>query len=335
MQAATGDPNSMFESCQDSKQDPSRVTQRGKTPFFSPDGQWIGFWRAEDRILRKVSLSGGSPIEIAPTESPLVALWTSNDEIVIEGFAQNGELWSIPASGGTPKSIDVRDRADGEYISLRARVPGSNDLLVASTSADGTCLDVLSRETGKRRRLLRGGRNRPAFYTRTGHLVYSDGNTLLAVPVNRRSEPIGDPTVVLHGIDQAYLHSNVGVSDNGTVIYVPVDRVREAELLWLDREGNATPVPGGRAPILSASLSPDGQEAVVDLVVGTKEQGWVFDLERGTKRLLVSEDYGGPAIWNRDGNFITYASGRDGNVVYRTRADGTNSAELLMRRDSL
>ena len=80
--------------------------------------------------------------------------------------------------------------------------------------------------------------------------MYSDGNTLLAVPVNQRSEPVGDPTVVLHGIDQAYLHSNVALSDNGTVIYVPVDHVREAELLWLDREGNATPVPGGRAPVL-------------------------------------------------------------------------------------
>ena len=307
-------------------------TETATTPFFSPDGQWIGFWRAEDRILRKVSVSGGSPIEIAPTESPLGALWTSNGEIVIEGFPQIGELWSIPAGGGTPKAIEVRDRADGESISLRARVPGSNDLLVASTGADGTWLDVLSRETGKRRRLLRGGRNRPACYTSTGHLVYSDGNTLLAVPVNQRSEPVGDPTVVLHGIDQDYLHSNVALSDNGTVIYVPVDHVREAELLWLDREGNATPVPGGRASVHTVSLSPDGREAAGDLVVGTKEQVWVFDLERGTKRLLVSEDHSGPAIWNRDGNFITYASGPDGNVVFRTRADGTGSAELLMRR---
>jgi eukaryotic-like serine/threonine-protein kinase len=79
-------------------------TELATTPFFSPDGQWIGFWRAEDRILRKVSLAGGSPIEIAPTDVPLVALWTSNDEIVIESGDQVGELWSIPASGGTPQN---------------------------------------------------------------------------------------------------------------------------------------------------------------------------------------------------------------------------------------
>ena len=29
-------------------------------PFFSPDGQWIGFFSLEDRALKKVALSGGA-----------------------------------------------------------------------------------------------------------------------------------------------------------------------------------------------------------------------------------------------------------------------------------
>ena len=306
-------------------------TEMATTPFFSPDGHWIGFWRAEDRILRKVSLAGGSPIDIAQTNVPIVALWTSNDEIVIESGDQHGELWSIPASGGTPKAIAVRDRSDGELISLRGRVPGSNDLLVASPGDGGTWLDVLSRETGKRRRLLRGGSNVVARYTGTGHLVFSDGDALRAVPVNQRFEPVGDPTPVLHGIDHDYRHSNVALSDNGTVIYVAADRVQEPGLVWLDRDGNATPVPGGRVPFYTAALSPDGLEVAGDLVEGTKVQVWVRDLERGAKRVLVSEGDSYQPIWSRDGRFITYWS-TPGNIsVFRKRADGTGSAELLMR----
>ena len=306
-------------------------TEMATTPFFSPDGHWIGFWRAEDRILRKVSLAGGSPIEIAQTNVPIVALWTSNDEIVIESGDQHGELWSIPASGGTPKAIAVRDRSDGESISLRGRVPGSNDLLVASPGDGGTWLDVLSRETGKRRRLLRGGSNVVARYTGTGHLVFSDGDALRAVPVNQRFEPVGDPTPVLHGIDQDYRHSNVALSDNGTVIYVAADRVQEPGLVWLDRDGNATPVPGGRVPFETAALSPDGLEVAGDLVEGTKVQVWVRDLERGAKRVLVSEGDSYQPIWSRDGRFITYWSTPGNSSVFRKRADGTGSAELLMR----
>jgi DNA-binding winged helix-turn-helix (wHTH) protein/Tol biopolymer transport system component len=306
-------------------------TEMATTPFFSPDGHWIGFWRAEDRILRKVSLAGGSPIEIAQTDVLKVALWTSNDEIVIESGDSHRELWSIPTSGGTATAIPVRDRADGEVISLRGRVPGSNDLLVASPGDGGTWLDVLSRATGKRRRLLRGGSNVMARYTRTGHLVFSDGDALRAVPVNERFEPVGDPTTVLHGIDRYDRHSNVALSDNGTVIYVAADRVQEAGLLWLDRDGNATPVPGGRVPFETATLSPDGLEVAGDLVDGTKVQVWVHDLERGAKRLLVSEGDSYQPIWSRDGRFITYWSTPGNSSVFRKRADGTGSPELLMR----
>src|SRR5207245_2249665 len=107
-------------------------TQAATTPFFSPDGRWVGFWRPEDRILRKVSVSGGPPIEIGPTDVPLMALWGPGDEILLAGDFQGGELWSIPAGGGTPQEIVVRDRSAGETISLRAQIPGRRDLLVAS-----------------------------------------------------------------------------------------------------------------------------------------------------------------------------------------------------------
>ena len=212
-----------------------RVHEAAQSLFFSPDGRWIGFWRAEDRILRKVSLAGGSPIEIAPTDVPHDAVWTANDEIVIQNGDPDGALWSIPASGGPARAIAVRDRSDGESISPRALVPGTRDLLVASTSAAGTFLDVLSRETGRRRRLLRGGSNLVARFTPTGHLVFSDADTLLAVPLNQRFEPVGDATPLLRGIDHYSNHANVALSDNGTVVYLPLERVREPELVWLDR----------------------------------------------------------------------------------------------------
>ena len=98
--------------------------------------------------------------------------------------------------------------------------------------------------------------------------------------------------------------------------------------------------PGGRAPLAgprrerhtrarrasalaSVTLSPDGRQAAGDLVDGTKVQVWVFDLERGAKRLLVSEGDSRQPIWSRDGRFITYWSKRDDNSVFRKRADGT------------
>jgi eukaryotic-like serine/threonine-protein kinase len=306
-------------------------TDAARTPFFSPDGQWIGFWRAEDRILRKVSVAGGSPIELAPTDVPPAAVWGTDDEIVIQTDYPRGELLSIPAGGGKPKPIAVADRSNGESISLRGRVPGGNDLLVASFGLGEAWLDMLSRETGKRRHIVRGG-NLPASYTRTGHLVYSDADTLLAVPLNQRLEPVGKPVPVLTGIDHYFRHSNVALSDNGTLIYIPADRVEESQLVWEDREGGVTPIPGGRAPMTWAALSPDGREAAVNLVEGTKLQVWVVDLERGARRLLVRSGESVQPLWSRDGKFVTYVSIHgDEQAIYRTRADGTGAEESLVR----
>jgi len=193
---------------------------------------------------------------------------------------------------------------------------------------------VLSRDTGKRRRLLRGGLNTLARYTPTGHLVYSDADALFAVAVDpERLEPLGAPVPVIHGIDHFYWHSNVALSETGTVVYLPAERVREAELVWLDRAGKVTPVPGGRGPVESFALSPGGRQAAVVLVEGTKLQLWIFDLERGAKRLIASEGRCSTPIFSRDGVFVTYASSRGGTEgLYRRRADGTGDEERLIER---
>ncbi len=36
-----------------------------RTPFFSPDGQWIGFFSMSERAVKKVALSGGAPVTLA------------------------------------------------------------------------------------------------------------------------------------------------------------------------------------------------------------------------------------------------------------------------------
>ena len=79
-------------------------------------------------------------------------------------------------------------------------------MLVASLRPEEIWLDVLSRQTGKRRHLLRGGGNVLAAYTSTRHLVYSDADALYAVPLDQRFEPAGKPVPVMTGIDHYFRH---------------------------------------------------------------------------------------------------------------------------------
>ena len=68
--------------------------------------------------------------------------------------------------------------------------------------------------------------------------MYADADALFAVPLNRRFEPVGDScsrAAVESTITSR--HSNVALSDNGTVVYLPAEHVREAELVVVGPRG--------------------------------------------------------------------------------------------------
>ena len=80
---------------------PIRGTERGREPFFSPDGQWIGFWA--DGYLKKVALSGGPAMTLCEAANPHGASWRADDTIV---FGQGpGGIWDVPANGGEPRVL--------------------------------------------------------------------------------------------------------------------------------------------------------------------------------------------------------------------------------------
>ena len=78
-----------------------QVTTSGQGPFFSPNGQWIGFF-SEGR-LNKVSVLGGNPVVLGETPPLTDAAWGPNDEIVV-GSTETG-LVRIPANGGEAEAV--------------------------------------------------------------------------------------------------------------------------------------------------------------------------------------------------------------------------------------
>ena len=77
-------------------------TEGGYDPFFSPDGQWIGFLVSGE--LKKIPLRGGASQSLAPGGSGIEnVVWT--DQGTILGGQLFGPLEKISETGGNPQPL--------------------------------------------------------------------------------------------------------------------------------------------------------------------------------------------------------------------------------------
>ena len=119
-------------------------TEGAGSPFFSPDGAWIGFWA--DGKIKKVRADRGPVVDICATlptgnDEPATtdlatsgeivgASWGSNDTII---FAlQLGGLWQVPARGGVPVPLTTL-AADEVSHRLPHVLPGGHGVLSPSS----------------------------------------------------------------------------------------------------------------------------------------------------------------------------------------------------------
>ena len=81
-------------------------TEEASSPFFSPDGRWIGFFA--DGQLKKVAVSGGEPISLIEVGLNRGGAW-GPDGTIVYSPASDSPLMAIPSGGGTPRQLTQMD----------------------------------------------------------------------------------------------------------------------------------------------------------------------------------------------------------------------------------
>jgi serine/threonine-protein kinase len=301
-------------------------TEEAQAPFFSPDGQWVGFFARG--IVYKASIQTGQVTRLCDGSLQNGGSWGEDGNMII-GF--DFRLARVSSTGGKP--IPVTELAPGEIVHRWPQIlPGGKAILFSAyrslAGLDGASIEVVSLPDARRKTLVRGGTW--GRYLPSGHLVYMNGGTLFAVRFDReRLEVQGTPTPVLE--DVAYSASvgsaQMDFSRTGTLVY----RSSKAgsglvTVQWLDESGNTRhllPVPGN---YMSPSLSPDGSR----LALSSAGDIWVYQLGRGSMtRLTFGGGYGNP-LWSPDSRYIVF---RAAQGMWWTHADGAGQAQPLTRSD--
>jgi serine/threonine-protein kinase len=296
-------------------------------PFFSSDGQWIGYYASGE--LRKVSVTGGAPVTLTKAVNPWGATWGA-DNMILYGEGSQG-IWRIPAAGGTPEQIVTV--ADGELAHRPQLLPGGEWVLFTLRprgvgSWNRAQIVIQSLATRERVVLIDGGRD--ARYFPNGYLIYGLNGSLLAVPFDVRARRISGGAVPLvrdvfdSGTISGAVHFDVAA--DGSLIYVP--RIDTAlRLTWVDRNGREETVPGDPRPYRHPRVSPDGTRIAVEIEDPNNTNVWVGDSKRGGfAQLTRGEDIGSDPIWTPEGKHIVFSSVRGPEGLFLQAADGSETA---------
>jgi len=335
--ATTGGPPQLYlRSLDRFDSEPIAGTEGGTSPFFSPDGQWLGFF-ARGR-LQKVPLSGGTPLTICDEPAYLGngISWGPGGTIVYTRSL--GGLARVPAEGGLPETLTTPAFAEGEYYHSKPQILPDGKNVLFTILGKGSATALLSLESGEWRTLSAEGSNPDgAVYVPTGHLIFGTGAGLLAARFDlEQHRVVGEPVPVLDGIHvvpRSDWQASFAVSETGTIVFQPF-RVTQRTVLWVDRQGNATPLSRERGQYLNPRLSPDGRRVVFSLFTSGQDLGiWVHDFDRGARTRVMARLSSAP-VWSTDGKQITFASRQSGTWSLSSRAaDGSGDTRVLLERE--
>jgi len=311
-------------------------TEGAASPFFSPDGKWLGF--SAGGKLTKVMADGGAPLVLCDAPNVTGVTWGDNDTIVFASQFGNFGLSRVSAAEGKPEPITKRDPTKEGSQSWPELLPGGKAVLFTQWSRDlEDAQIVVQRLDGSERRVLvHGGSD--AHYLSTGHLVYARAGVLLAVPFDlSRLEVTGIPIPVAEGVSFSTGGvAQFGISKTGSLVYVPGGlQGAGRKLVWVDRKGVEQPLSAPPRNYQGPRLSPDELRVAV-VIQGANDDIWVYDISRQTLTRLTFEGRNLSPLWTPDGKRIIFRSSPTGserlNLFWKS-ADGSGEAERLTASD--
>ena len=302
-------------------------TEGAYAPFFSPDGQSVGFF-AQGK-LKKTRIDGGEPVSLCDAPAGRGASW-GEDGNIIAALDPQASLSQVAHEGG--KVVPLTELGPGEVSHRWPQVlPGGNSVLFTTSleyaNFDGAGIAVVSLKDHRKKIVLEHGGMYPR-YLPSGHLVYVTRGMLFAVPFDLDGLEVRGPATLLTQVssDLTVGWAQIDFSRSGTIAYRSGRTEGLRTLQWMDSAGRTESLGYEPASYLYPRLSPDGSRLALLVSQGAASDLWIYDLLRGNKTRLTNGIVAWGTVWSPDGRFVVFYSA---GGMFWTRADGAGKPQPL------
>ena len=312
---------------------PLEGTQNARSPFFSPDGQWIGFFA--DKKLRRISASGGPALDICAAEDARGGSWSDDGKWIVFAPEKTKGLLKVAATGGVPEPLTKV--VSGEVTHRWPQVlPGSRHVLYTSSTKTDEWNDarlMVQALAGGEPKVLQ-----PGFYGRfvaSGHLLFVQNATISAAPFDPQTlEPPGRSATVVDNIaaDPSTGGAQYSVADDGTLVFLQGRKSTKAvSVVSMARSGSIGTLHDAPLDWTNPQVSPKGDRLAFDVHDGANRNIWILDLKSRQKSQLTfdaGDNY--KPIWTPDGTRVVFTSTRNRAAnLYWQPVDGAGPAQRL------
>ncbi|NNE09584.1 MAG: protein kinase [Gemmatimonadetes bacterium] len=305
------------------------LEEPARGPFWSPDGEWIGYGIEE--TLYKVRVTGGDPVRIGSVPrghdygEASGGVWREDGKIVFS-TGYHG-LYEISSQGGAP--VEILPPGEGEIdFHEVAGLPGDRGLVFVVHKREGPYgLDVWD---GIERHSLAIPENEEDIegpvYSPSGHILFQrrgESSGLWAIPFDLETfAATGEAFLVQSEASHATIRG-------GTLAFVLEGAVGKGQIVEVDRTGDILRKISEPSDFWGAlDVTADGRRIIVARGTG-KDELWIYEAERGTSKRFTFDDYrNNMGIWGPNEEFIYFYTINPMNL-YRARADGTDEPEFL------
>jgi DNA-binding winged helix-turn-helix (wHTH) protein/Tol biopolymer transport system component len=305
--------------------DPVRLagTDGAEAPFFSPDGRWLAFFA--DGKLKKVAVSGGSPLVLADAPAPGGGSWNDEGEIVFSGLPAGG-LAITSDQGGEMTAVTTPQAAKGELRhAWPSWMPGNRAILftIVTSPVPGAPGRLALKNVGAPTwRTLRTGVSR-AIPAGPGYLLVESGSDLRALTYDERTLALtGSSDAVFDALADANGVAQFAAANGGTLVALRSPSA-ERTVEWNDAPGRPLQ---NAARLEELTLSTDGRRGAGVIADATGSDIWTVDLDTDALARVTFGGTNASPAWAPDGQLVYAARKADGPFTIPAagsiRADG-------------